>query len=122
MSAGFYHSCGIRVDGSVACWGDDTAGQASPPEGSFKSVSAGQQHTCGLRPNGVVECWGSNTDYFGEHVLGQATPPAGVFTSVSAGYTHTCGNATQRNRRMLGGKPPRSQVADNAAAGRVSDD
>ena len=30
-----------KTDGSVACWGDDGDGQASPPEGEFTSVSAG---------------------------------------------------------------------------------
>ena len=33
VSAGFYHSCGVRSDGTVACWGDNSSGQASPPGG-----------------------------------------------------------------------------------------
>jgi hypothetical protein len=28
-----YHSCGIRRDGTLACWGSDDYGQAAPPEG-----------------------------------------------------------------------------------------
>ena len=31
----------MRSDGSVACWGFDYYGQATPPAGSFDSVSAG---------------------------------------------------------------------------------
>ena len=33
VSAGWGHSCGVRADGSVACWGRDRSGQSSPPEG-----------------------------------------------------------------------------------------
>ena len=31
VSSGFTHTCGLRSDGSVACWGDDQYGQATPP-------------------------------------------------------------------------------------------
>ena len=78
VSAGGSYTCGVRSDGSVACWGKNGAGQAAPPAGSFVSVSAGGGHTCGVRGNGSVVCWGNNRD-------GRATPPAGSFVSVSAG-------------------------------------
>ena len=74
----------MRSDRSVACWGAQGGGAATPPAGSFDSVSAGAGHTCGVRSNGSVACWGSNAD-------GRATPPAGSFVSVSAGAIHTCG-------------------------------
>ena len=76
------HTCGVRVDGSVACWGNDGFGQATPPEGEFASVSAGFRHTCGVRMDGSVAWWGSS---------GRITPPEGEFASVSAGGKHTCG-------------------------------
>ena len=53
---------GVRVDGSMACWGSDEFGQATPPEGKFASVSAGGFHTCGVRVDGFVVCWGYNED------------------------------------------------------------
>ena len=31
VSAGYFHTCGVRNDGSVACWGDGEHGQATPP-------------------------------------------------------------------------------------------
>ena len=36
------HTCGVRSDGSVACWGYNEDGQATPPAGSSVSVSAGR--------------------------------------------------------------------------------
>ena len=84
VSAGGYHNCGVKRDGSVACWGRNSAGQATPPAGEFASVSAWGNHTCGVKRDGSVACWGSN--YFGV-----ARPLAGEFASVSAGWYHTCG-------------------------------
>jgi murein DD-endopeptidase MepM/ murein hydrolase activator NlpD len=87
VSAGWEHTCGVRTDGTLACWGDNTYGQATPPAGTFTQVSAGGTDTCGVRTGGTLACWGNN-DY------GQATPPAGTFTQVSAGPWHTCGVRT----------------------------
>ena len=57
VSAGTFYTCGVRRDGSVACWGQDELSQATPPTGEFASVSAGSAHTCGVRRDGSVACW-----------------------------------------------------------------
>jgi hypothetical protein len=84
LSAGEHHVCGLKSDGTLACWGRNDYGQATPPAGTFIQVSAGGNHTCGLKSDGTLACWGANT-------YGQAAPPAGTFTQVSAGAWHTCG-------------------------------
>ena len=78
--------CGVKPDGSLGCWGGNDDGQASPPPGTFKSVSAGAFHTCGVTTDSLVSCWG-NDEY------GQASAPHGRYQSVSAGLWHTCGVA-----------------------------
>src|SRR5262245_27776175 len=67
ISAGGFHTCGVKTDGTLACWG-----QATPPGGTFTQVSAGFAHTCGVKTDGTLACWGANGD-------GQATPPGGTF-------------------------------------------
>ena len=59
VSAGIGHTCGVRRDGSVACWGYGRFWDATPPDGEFASVSTGGFHTCGVRRDGSIECWGT---------------------------------------------------------------
>jgi hypothetical protein len=93
VSAGGLHTCGVRTDATVACWGSNGNGQSTPPATgvtTFTQVSAGFFHTCGLRTDATVACWGSNG-------FNQSTPPTtGVttFTQISAGNFHTCGVRT----------------------------
>ena len=94
IAAGEGHVCGIRTDGSLACWGlnyldGEYIGLADPPAGSFTSVSAGTFHSCGIRTDGSLACWGLN--HLDGKNLGLVNPPAGSFTSVSAGWLHSCG-------------------------------
>ncbi len=84
VSAGGYHTCGLKVDGTVGCWGFNSYGQATAPGGTFTQVSAGFYHTCGLKSDSSVTCWGIN-----DH--GQAALPVGTFKQLSGGFSHTCG-------------------------------
>jgi hypothetical protein len=87
IASGGGHSCAIKIDGTIVCWGLNNEGQATPPSGTFSSVSAGGLHSCAVRIDGTVACWGKNFD-------GQSTPPSGTFSSVSAGGDHSCGVRT----------------------------
>jgi alpha-tubulin suppressor-like RCC1 family protein len=31
IAAGWHHTCGVRANGKVVCWGSDHLGQSSPP-------------------------------------------------------------------------------------------
>lgn len=87
VSAGSAHSCGVRTDGSITCWGNTALWEeskkldviAGPPSGIFRSIS----DTCAVSIDGSIACWGLN------HV-GQAMPPAGAFRSIDSRIGH-CG-------------------------------
>ena len=58
ITAGQWHTCALRPDGEVACWGDAPGvTYDDPPPGPFTAISAGQWHTCALRLDGEVACW-----------------------------------------------------------------
>ena len=63
VSAGSAHTCAVRTDGTVDCWGRNDFGQTVPPAGAFIQVSGGWLHTCGLKTDSTVACWGDN--YYG---------------------------------------------------------
>ena len=42
VSAGSEHSCGIRSDDTVVCWGDNSAGQTAAPVGRFQNCQRRQ--------------------------------------------------------------------------------
>jgi hypothetical protein len=82
------HSCGLKTDDTIVCWGSNLAGQAPnpAPAGTFKEISAGFLHSCGIKTDGTLLCWGE---------LSQMSPtPSGTFRQVSAGATHSCGIKT----------------------------
>lgn len=126
LSAGGYHTCLIKHDGTLACWGITEDGRATPPSGTFSQVSVGWDHACALRTDGTLICWGRKgsdqpaplagnfsqvsaggnytcvlrTDgiptCWGDNYDGQATPPAGTFTQISTGWYHACGIKTDK--------------------------
>ena len=84
IDAGGAHTCGIKTDGTVACWGANQWAQTTAPAGTFTAVTAGGNHTCGIKSDGTAACWGHNA-------YGQSPAPAGTFKAVTAGDLHTCG-------------------------------
>ena len=87
ITAGWSHSCGLRTDDTIACWGNNEYGASDAPAGTFKAVTAGWIHSCGLRTDDTIACWGSND-------FGESGAPAGTFKAVTAGDYHSCGLRT----------------------------
>jgi len=108
--AGTLHTCALRGDGAVMCWGDGSDGQlgsgttdpSSVPvtvEGlasRITAIAAGARHTCALTGGGRVTCWGEG--WHGQLGNGTGTPsltPVDVVglsgvTAIAAGDSHTC--------------------------------
>jgi len=90
IAAGWYHGCARAQDGSIACWGRDSFGQATAPQGTdFVSVGAGAFHSCALREDGSVTCWGRDNRR-------QVTnTPSGPFVELAVGSYHNCARDAQ---------------------------
>jgi alpha-tubulin suppressor-like RCC1 family protein len=77
VGAGDGHSCAIRTEGTLWCWGRNTDGELAQPDGApiqirrpvqagtdtdWEAISTGQSSNCGLRAGGQLVCWGSNAN------------------------------------------------------------
>ena len=97
ITAGNWHSCGLRTDGTAQCWGNNHLGRADAPSGVFSAITAGGGHSCGLRTDGTAQCWGDNNSG-----PGQADAPSGVFTAITAGLVYSCGLRTDGTAQCWG--------------------
>src|SRR5205823_6517484 len=108
ISAGLFgHTCAIRSDDSLWCWGSNVYGQlgdgtttnhASPVQvgsATWNTVGAGGSHSCGIRSNGTLWCWGDNSSgQLGDGTTTNRSSPVQVgnlteWQSVDAGTYHT---------------------------------
>lgn len=73
VATGDGHSCGVRLDGALFCWGRNSSHELGPESriqvraplrvGSdldWLRPVPGQQYTCGIKRDGSVWCWGQN--------------------------------------------------------------
>jgi alpha-tubulin suppressor-like RCC1 family protein len=111
VDVGGSHTCGLRPDGHMYCWGQGGTGElghgvaessARPVKVGgghylFESIALGQRHTCATTEAGVAYCWGWNP--YGQLGTGSTVglgSPAEVegdhrFAKLAAGLFHTCG-------------------------------
>jgi len=106
-SAGGAHTCAVKQDGSLWCWGRNVEGQIGDGDYQNKSlpteimswgvssVSLGYAHTCAIKKDGSLWCWGKNDrGQLGDGTNTSKNTPVQIMSSgvlaVSLGYAHTC--------------------------------
>ena len=117
------HACALMTDGSVQCWGDNTAGQIGDGTTSPRlvptavvglpapavGISAGAKHTCAVLDTGALYCWGLNaSQQLGDGTVTPRPLPTQVYglssgiAAVAAGSVHTCAMTTTSDVKCWG--------------------
>jgi alpha-tubulin suppressor-like RCC1 family protein len=110
LTAGESHTCGIKTDGTLWCWGrngdgqlgiGNTTNQNTPTQlgldENWIEVSAGLFHSCGRKMDGTLWCWGANNNgQLGLGAQGSTNIPVQVGTGsdwagLDTGNRFTCG-------------------------------
>lgn len=84
VASGWYHTCRLKADGRLDCWGRDYDGRLSPPPGRHIHLAAGTDNACAVGEDHQVRCWGRDQ-------RGQSQAPSGSFVQVAGGDSHFCG-------------------------------
>lgn len=95
------HSCGIRTDETLDCWGSNYIYKSHPPEGHFKAVSVDGGSSCAITVQGEAWCWGSSPSHLVEFLPGREPENHTFgaprqfsheqdFEQISTSPTHTC--------------------------------
>ena len=90
VAVGWDHACGLRADGSIACWGLNESGQAQAPEGTFRAIAVKGHISCGLRVDGSVECWIPSSQVLEGPFTAVAVGPWGNFCALRPDGTLEC--------------------------------
>jgi alpha-tubulin suppressor-like RCC1 family protein len=116
VTAGGFHACGRKRDGTLWCWGLNGSGELGVGDAvnrfepvqtgcdagrcfeDWVAVAAGDFHTCAIREGGELWCWGGGLN--GQLGVGplmdrDSSRPLpvsdGAWRAVSGGQSHTCG-------------------------------
>lgn len=136
VAVGGSHTCALRSDGTVWCWGLNTTGQLGdgtsvsshvPVRAAIDAVTsldAGPSHTCAVRVDSSLWCWGSNRYHrLGQRAGDRRTVPTRVkdlsVRSVATGGAFTCA-ITTAGAVACWGRNNFGQVGKRAGASRIS--
>jgi alpha-tubulin suppressor-like RCC1 family protein len=138
VTAGSYHTCGIRSDSKVLCWGRGNYGQLgnggtadklnptlTSDTSAYLSITAGSYHTCGIRSDSKVLCWGNGLyGRLGNGVTDNKFTPTSIsdtsaYLSITAGNVHTCGIRSD-SKVLCWGRGSSGQLGNGVTADKLN--
>lgn len=128
------HTCAVRKNGQIACWGENWSGQLgsgdreehdAPVAVQFISdavaVATGNDHTCALRRTGEIACWGRGASgELGNGSYDSSEGPVAVngindAVAIAAGEQSTCA-MRKSGAVMCWGSTERGRLGNGAMA------
>ena len=126
VSAGSSHTCAIKENKDLICWGDGTGGKLGyGDESSLQdavaagtvisnviAVDSGKGHTCATLVDSALRCWGENSDsQLGDGQTTSTTSPTAIgisgnfgALSLASGDSYTCSIASNDLLYCWGGQ------------------
>ena len=106
LAFGERHTCLRQLDGTVACWGNNLAGQLgngsaidetlSAPQvvsglgGTADALASSYRHTCARSSDGALHCWGANGDgQIGNGATSASEPSAAAVANLGVDVAQT---------------------------------
>ncbi len=134
VAGGTGHTCAVRTDGTLWCWGWNDRGQlglgdltrrSTPTQvgtaTSWRQVTAGGYHGCAIQSDGTLHCWGlNNRGQLGQGDTMDRSSPAQValdtdWNLVSGGGHHNCGIRSGVGRLLCWGSNNEGQLGIDAS-------
>lgn len=135
LALGTSHSCALRTDDALWCWGSSGFGQISLSGGQrttplliatgVSAASAGDAHTCLLLPSGAVRCMGytlfgqlgrgDDPPFIGDPTLADVIGLASGASGIGLGGNHSCATLLAGGVRCWGNNEQR-QIGNGSSA------
>ena len=89
LASGWFHTCGLRRDGTVDCWGESRGS----PDGRYTAISLDSHRGFGIRLDGEIVSWltGGSEPYATVPLAGWVAPAGQRFVTLSDGSGPLCG-------------------------------
>lgn len=135
LALGGSHSCALRTDDALWCWGDSSFGQINLAGGQrptpllvssgVSAVAAGDSHTCLLKSSGPVQCVGyalfgqlgrgDNPPFIGDPTLADVIGLQSGVSAIGLGSQHSCATLQVGGLRCWGNNEQR-QIGNDSSS------
>jgi len=138
ISAGLFHTCALRIDHTVWCWGRNDHDQLAEDFANIEyssnaklvagltndivDVESGFNHACTLSILGEIRCWGLNN--YGQtgtsnegHVAAPTIASPDYASSIALGAAHSCALFGAEKNMKCWGSNTYGQLGDNSTTG-----